>query len=116
VSDNPVIFLGVLQMLINRNLGLVFRTKGTYWDLQDFPALTHHLRDHAIQNLYVGVTRVRSRLWVLESNSNTVDSVISLFNKTAYKLFPKKFPKELVEVVREHGREVCPAQCFYRKF
>lgn len=60
-----------------------------------------------IQNLYVGVTRVRSRLWILESNANAVNSVIKLFNKTAPGLFPEEYREPLIEVIREHEPEVC---------
>ncbi|RPB01665.1 P-loop containing nucleoside triphosphate hydrolase protein [Choiromyces venosus 120613-1] len=53
-----------------------------------------------LKNLYVGVTRARNRLWILESNTSILDPVQSLFNKTA--------TDPMLEILREQDIGVCP--------
>ncbi|RPB01673.1 P-loop containing nucleoside triphosphate hydrolase protein [Choiromyces venosus 120613-1] len=61
-----------------------------------------------LKNLYVGVTRARNRLWILESNTSILDPVESLFNKTATSLFPKRYPGPMLEILKEQDMGVCP--------
>jgi hypothetical protein len=53
------------------------------------------------KNLYVGITRVRSRLWILESNEKAVKPVIRLFNEVAPALLSRSNPEPFIEVLRE---------------
>ncbi|RPB01636.1 P-loop containing nucleoside triphosphate hydrolase protein [Choiromyces venosus 120613-1] len=61
-----------------------------------------------LKNLYVGVTRARNRLWILESSTSILDPVQSLFNRTATLLFPGRYPSPMLEILREQDIGVCP--------
>ncbi|CUS07541.1 unnamed protein product [Tuber aestivum] len=54
-----------------------------------------------VKNLYVGVTRARNRLWILESNTCDLGPVERLFNQTASKLRPDRYAPDILEILRE---------------
>ena len=61
-----------------------------------------------MKHLYVGVTRARSRLWILESNMSILGPVQRLFNQTATLLLPRKYPSPILEILEEQDIGVCP--------
>ena len=56
----------------------------------------------------MGVTRARCRLWVLESNTCISGPVRRLFDQTATKLLPHRYPSPILEILTEQDIEVCP--------
>ncbi|KAG0641145.1 hypothetical protein HOY80DRAFT_955829 [Tuber brumale] len=58
-----------------------------------------------LKHLYVGVTRARHRLWILESNTGIVNPVQRLFNKTATSLEPDRYPGSILEILTEQDIE-----------
>ncbi|CUS07545.1 unnamed protein product [Tuber aestivum] len=61
-----------------------------------------------LKNLYVGVTRARNRLWILESNTCDLGPVVRLFNQTANQLRPRRYPEPILEILAEQDIGVCP--------
>ncbi|CUS08892.1 unnamed protein product [Tuber aestivum] len=54
-----------------------------------------------LKHLYVGVTRARNRLWILESDSCILRPVRRLFNQTATLLLPREYPGPILEILTE---------------
>ncbi|PUU76950.1 hypothetical protein B9Z19DRAFT_205126 [Tuber borchii] len=54
-----------------------------------------------LKHLYVGVTRARSRLWILESNTSILGPVRRLFNETATLLLPRQYPSPILDILEE---------------
>ncbi|RPB01640.1 hypothetical protein L873DRAFT_1842358 [Choiromyces venosus 120613-1] len=52
-----------------------------------------------LKHLYVGVTRARNRLCLLESNTCILNPVQRLFNQIANQLLPCRYPPEMLEVL-----------------
>ncbi|PWW77613.1 P-loop containing nucleoside triphosphate hydrolase protein [Tuber magnatum] len=56
-----------------------------------------------LKNLYVGVTRARNKLCLLESNANILNPVERLFNQTASLLLPGKYPRPILKILTEQN-------------
>ncbi|CUS07544.1 unnamed protein product [Tuber aestivum] len=54
-----------------------------------------------LKNLYVGVTRARNKLCLLESNSSILNPVRRLFNQTASLLLPRKYPSPILKILEQ---------------
>ncbi|CUS11080.1 unnamed protein product [Tuber aestivum] len=54
-----------------------------------------------LKHLYVGVTRARNRLWILETSTRILDPVQRLFNQTATLLQPDLYPDAMLDVLTE---------------
>ncbi|KAG0641146.1 hypothetical protein HOY80DRAFT_753667 [Tuber brumale] len=52
-----------------------------------------------LKNLYVGVTRARHGLWILESNTCILDPIRRLFNQTATLLNPGRYPGPILDIL-----------------
>ncbi|RPB01643.1 P-loop containing nucleoside triphosphate hydrolase protein [Choiromyces venosus 120613-1] len=54
-----------------------------------------------LKHLYVGVTRARNRLCLLESDTCILKPVQRLFNQTAAQLLPCRYPSEILEILSD---------------
>ncbi|PWW77615.1 hypothetical protein C7212DRAFT_362777 [Tuber magnatum] len=65
-----------------------------------------------LKNLYVGVTRARNRLWILENTTRDLGPVDRLFNETANRLRPDLYSPSILPVEILTEQNIGALRCF----